>query len=806
MTIPSTELIPEQLYRRVDPEQIPFSTTADAEDFSAIIGQARAVDAVQFGMNIRHEGYNLFVMGKPGVGKSTYVRRVLEQQAATETTPADFCYVHNFIEAHKPCALRMPAGSARLLRDSMRQLMDELHHYVPAAFDTEQYRSQVLVIEQELKQREESQFLQLQRDAEEKHISLFRTPAGYTLAPIHDGKVLDAEEFEQLPADERKLAEANLRVLQERLEEFIRGLSRMRRERRTRVKRLNREVSTAAVSQLIAEVKKDFSPLANVMKYLDAVQQDAIDNADNFRHPEEPSSALAGVMDYGMFMRRYDVNVLVDHGTTHGAPIIYETLPTHQNLVGRIEHISQLGALVTDFMLIKPGALHAANGGYLVLDVRKVLSQPYAWEGLKHVLQSRTIRVESLGQMLSLISTVSLEPEPIPLDVKVVLLGERVLYYLLAELDREFGELFKVVADFEDTMPGSAENNHLYARLLGSLCRKEKLKAFDRGAIARLIEHSARLAGDAEKLSMHFGKIIDVMREADYYAQKSARSIVLAEDVNQAIATKVHRLSRMHEIIVDEIRNNVILIDTQGASLAQVNALSVIGVGEYAYAQPSRVTATVRMGDGDIVNIECEIELSGAIHSKGVLILSAFLASRYAIEYPLSLSASLVFEQAYGMVDGDSASMAELAALLSALAGLPIKQSLAITGAVNQHGQIQAIGAVNEKIEGFFDVCVMRGLTGEQGVLIPAANIRHLMLRHDIVAAVAAGQFHIYAPTTTDQAMELLTGVPAGTRDTHGRFPQHSVNQRVEERLAHYAEARHTYEEKSNSVLKNPVH
>jgi len=797
MTTPPAELTPEQLYRRVDPEQIPFASTADAEEFSAIIGQTRAVDAVQFGVGIRHEGYNLFVMGKPGVGKNTYVRRVLEQQAAVETTPDDYCYVHNFFEPHKPCALRLPAGSARLLRDSMRQLMDELHHYVPAAFETEQYRSQVLAIEQELKQREETQFLQLQRDAEEKQISLFRTPTGYTFAPTHDGKVLDADEFEKLPEDERKRAEANLSVLQEHLEEFIRGLSRMRRERRTRVKRLNREVSTAAVSQLIAEVKKDFAPLANVMSYLDAVQQDAIDNADAFRHPEESSSPLVGVMDHGMFMRRYDVNVLVDHGATHGAPIVYETLPTHQNLVGRIEHISQLGALVTDFMLIKPGALHAANGGYVVLDARKVLSQPYAWEGLKHVLQSRTIRIESLGQVLGFISTVSLEPEPIPLDVKVVLVGERILYYLLAELDHEFGELFKVVADFEDTMPGSTENHHLYARLLGSLCRKEKLKAFDRGAIARLIEHSARLAGDSDKLSMHFGKIVDVMREADYYAQKSARATVLADDVNQAITTKVHRLSRVHEIIIDEIHNNVILIDTQGAKLAQVNALSVIEVGDFAYAQPSRVTATVRMGEGDIVNIEREIELSGAIHSKGVLILSAFLASRYAIEHPLSLSASLVFEQSYGMVDGDSASMAELAALLSALAELPIKQSLAITGAVNQHGQIQAIGAVNEKIEGYFDVCMLRGLTGEQGVLIPAANTRHLMLRHDVVAAVAAGQFHIYPLTTTDEAMELLTGVPAGARDANGAFPKDSVNQRVEERLTHYAEARHTYEEKS---------
>jgi len=487
------------------------------------------------------------------------------------------------------------------------------------------------------------------------------------------------------------------------------------------------------------------------------------------------------------------VNVLVDHSESKGAPVVYEDHPTYNNLIGRIEHIAHMGALVTDFNLIKPGALHRANGGYLILDARQLLLQPYAWDGLKRALRSREVRIESLSQVLSLVSTVSLEPEPIPLDVKVVLIGERLLYYLLYQLDPDFGELFKVEADFNEEIPRTPENNLLYARLIGTIARKEGLRPFDRGAVARVIEHSARMADDAEKLSIHLLSTADLLREADYWAGVAGNGVVTADDVQRAIDAQIHRADRLRELVQEEIKRGTILIDTTGERVGQVNGLSVIQLGNFAFGRPNRITARVRLGKGEVVDIEREVELGGPIHSKGVLILSGFLGARYAAERPLSLSASLVFEQSYSGVEGDSASLAELCALLSSLAEVPIRQSLAVTGSVNQHGEVQAIGGVNEKIEGFFDVCKTRGLTGEQGVIIPATNVQHLMLRQDVIEAVKAGQFHIYPVQTVDQGIELLTGIPAGERDEEGNFPEGSINQLVEARLIELAEKQRAF-------------
>jgi lon-related putative ATP-dependent protease len=489
--------------------------------------------------------------------------------------------------------------------------------------------------------------------------------------------------------------------------------------------------------------------------------------------------------------------VLVTNGKKPGAPIVSEDSPTYSNLVGRVEHIAQMGALVTDFTLIKPGALHRANGGYLLLDIRKVLVQPFAWEGLKRALQSREIRIESLGQMYSLVSTVSLEPEPIPLDTKVILFGDRMFYYLLQQYDPDFGELFKVAADFEERIERNADSHQLYARLIATQTRKEGLQPFDRGAVARVIEHSARLVEDAERLSTHMRSIVDLLREADYCSREAGRSVVEAADVQCAIDAQIRRQDRLRDRLYEAILRDTLVIATQGEVTGQINGLSVIELGEFAFAQPTRITANTRLGDGELVNIEREVKLSGAIHSKGVLILSSFLASRYAKNQPLAVSASLVFEQSYGMVDGDSASLAELCALLSNLANVPIKQSLAITGSVNQLGQAQAIGAVNEKIEGFFDICAARGLTGEQGVLIPAANIKHLMLRHDVVAAAEAGKFRIYAVENVDQAISLLTGLPAGEANVKGVYPAGSVNRRVAARLAELTEIRKSFAKQS---------
>jgi lon-related putative ATP-dependent protease len=761
MPIP-VPLQPQQLHQPCDPEQFGFLTTADLQDLTEIVGQMRAMDAVRFGAGIRHQGYNLFVLGPSGIGKRSMVRQFLEKKAGDEQEPADWCYLNNFAEPHKPRALRLPSGRGTELRQHMQQLVDYLRTAIPALFESDEYRAKANAIQEEFSRRQEQVFKELTEAAEKQEIVLLRTPEGFAFAPTHNHEVIP-------------------------LEKILGRVPHWQKERSERIKQLNRETTLSTVEHMLNELRTSYADLPGVLEYFDAVQQDMVENGDDFRKQNEAISVSGMTIVSHETFHRYQVNVLVTNGKKSGAPIVSEDNPTYSNLVGRVEHIAQLGALVTDFTLIKPGVLHRANGGYLLLDVRKVLMQPFAWEGLKRALHSREIYIESLGQMYSLVSTVSLEPEPIPLDTKVILFGDRLFYYLLHEYDPEFGELFKVAADFEERIERNADTQLLYARLVATLIRKESLLPFDRGAVARVIEHGARLAGDTERLSTHMRSVVDLLREADYWAREAGRNVVGAADIQRAIDTQIRRQDRLRDRLYEEILRDTLMISTQGAVTGQVNGLAVIDLGNFAFAQPTRITATTRLGEGELVNIEREVKLSGAIHSKGVLILSAFLAARYARNQPLALSASLVFEQSYGLVEGDSASLAELCALLSNLANLPVKQSLAITGSVNQLGQAQAIGAVNEKIEGFFDICAARGLSGEQGVLIPAANIKHLMLRRDVVAAAEAGKFRIYAVEDVDQAIAILTGSPAGAADASGGYPEGSVNRAVAARLAELA-------------------
>jgi lon-related putative ATP-dependent protease len=790
------------LCQRCDPAQFTFETTADLQDLTEVIGQARAVEAVRFGIGIRREGFNLFALGPEGTGKYAVVRHYLERQAATQSPPADWCYVQNFVEAPKPSALQLPAGGGSKLRRDMERLVEELRTAIPATFESEHYRRRRQDIEEEFRERQEKALADIQRQAQDRGLALMRTPMGLAFAPMRGGQVISPEDFQKLSPEEQAGAQANVSALQEELQKSLSEMPQWDRERRTKVKDLEQEVGRYAVDHLIEDLRRQYIEWPEVVDYLARVQHDVMENLDEFRRPIEAPESPPAVPADGLprrpplpiemsFFRRYQVNVIVDHTGATGAPVIYEDHPTAQNLVGRIEHMAQMGALITDFNLIKAGALHRANGGYLILEARKVLLQPFAWEELKRALSSEEIRTEVLGQTLSLISTVSLEPEPIPLDVKVVLLGERLLYYTLSQLDPDFAELFKVAADFEDQMDRTPENHLLYARMIATMVRQEALRPFDRKAVARVVEQSARLAGDAERLSTHVRSIADLLREADYWAGEAQHGDVTAADVQRAIDAQIYRSDRVRERIQEEIQRGTILIDTQGSTVGQVNGLSVLTLGQFAFGRPSRITARVRLGRGEVIDIEREVALGGPIHAKGVLILSAYLGARYASDRPLSLSASLVFEQSYSGVEGDSASSAELYALLSVLADLPINQGLAVTGSVNQHGQVQAIGGVNEKIEGFFDICRAQGITGDQGVLIPASNVKHLMLRPDVVEAVAAGRFHVYPVETIDQGIELLTGVPAGepAGDT-GEFPAGSVNQRVEARLRTLAEKR----------------
>lgn len=783
----------EQLYAKCNAETFTFATTAELDGLEIAVGHERARGALDFGIRIRDQGYNLFVLGRSGSERHRIVEEFLAERAPEAEPPSDWCYLNNFADERKPMAVRLPAGRGSALRSDVAQLVDDLRGAIPAALDSEQHRSGLADIDQEFEERVRGAFEHLRDEAKNRDMSLVSTPHGFAIAPMRRGALLSDEEFERLPEDEKKSRTDAMEAMSAKLREHIEQLPLWHKERRDKIKALHRELIVLAVRQLIDQVKARYIDVAQVAEYFDALREDVIENAKDFQADEESVPRVPGFGPRAA-LSRYSVNLLVGHSSRDKPPIVYENNPSVQNLLGRVEHSAQFGALVTNFTMILPGALHKANGGYLILDAERLLTEPLAWSALKRALASREVDIESLGQLLSLVSTVSLEPQPIPLDLKVILIGERLIYYLLSEYDPEFSELFKVAVDFENSIDRSGENVQRYAQLLGHLARREGLLPLTRAAVARTIEHSARLLGDAEKLTTRFRDVADVVREASYWAREQKLQAIDTAHIEKAIDTQVHRLDRLRSEIQEQIQRNSVLIDTAGAKSAQVNGLSVLRIGSLSFGQPSRITASVRVGDGTIVDIERETELGGPIHSKGVLILSSYLRSKYAADAPLSISASLVFEQSYGGVEGDSASVAETCALLSAIAGLPIKQSLAVTGSVNQHGQVQVIGGVNEKIEGFFDTCNARGLTREQGVLIPKDNVQHLMLRADVVRAAEAQKFSVYPIATIDEAIALLTGVPAGERDATGTFPPGTVNYLVEERLKQLAELRREYD------------
>jgi predicted ATP-dependent protease len=791
---PGASLTPVELYRPCDPSTLGFRTTDELADSPITLGQDRAVSAIQFGIGIRHSGYNLFALGPSNAGEHVIVRQFLEQQAAHEPAGRDWCYVHNFEQPHRSRALSLPAGRGVKFRDDMAQLVEDLRTAVSAALETDEYRQRHQQIDQAFNERRQTALTDLGRRAAERGIALIQTPVGFALAPVRDGNPLDPEDFARLPESDRTRLKAVIDELDRDLDRLLHEIPKWGRESREKERALKRAVTSRAVDALIDELSKEYDGHQDVQQYLSLVKQDVIEHAEDFRKGKEEENGIsletliAKSVLPSQPLGRYQVNVLDDHSGGTGARVIYEDKPTFQNLVGRIEHVAQMGTLVTHFTLIKPGALHRANGGYLILDARRLLLEPFAWDGLKRALRAGALRIESLGETLSLVSTVSLDPEPIPLDVKVVLIGERLLYYLLYEFDPDFRELFKVAVDFESSTDRSDGADALYAAMIATLVRRAGLHPFTANAVARVIEHGARIVGDAGKLWLALDGLGDLLKEANHFADASGRTVVDVPDVERAIEARIYRSGRPRERLQEEIARGTISITTTGDVVGQVNGLSVAELGGFAFARPSRITARVRLGAGRVVDIEREVELGGPIHSKGVLILAGFLNGRYASDQPLSLSASIVFEQSYGMVEGDSASSAELYALLSALADVPLKQSIAVTGAINQRGELQAVGAINEKIEGFFDICKARGLTGAEGVLIPSANKRHLMLRRDVIDAVAAGAFHIYAASTVDQGVEILTGMSAGTRQATGRFPAGTFNERIETRLVTLAE------------------
>ncbi|MEE4146857.1 MAG: ATP-binding protein [Halieaceae bacterium] len=789
---PAAPLPLERLYRRCDATELPFETTAELEPLAEHLGQGRAVDALEFALQIPHEGYNVYLLGSTGVGKRELLDSVLGSLlntpgTARRDTAPDWCYVNNFDSPDRPVALRLPGGMACQLRDDMNHAIEDLLGLLPSTFQSDEYQARVQELGESFQEQEKEAFQTLGEKAAAAGIAMIQTPSGYTLAPMKDGEIITPQAFEAQPEEEKKRVMAKIEELKQELKVIVRQLPGWKKESRNAFKELNREFSKMAIDPVLNELKEKYREFPAVITHLDAVHTNVLEEAEAFTQVQEESAIPDNLKNRVKEFPQYNVNVLVDNKELETAPVIYEDSPGFSNLIGRVEYVSQMGTLVTDFNLIKPGALHRANGGYLILDADKLLTSPFAWPALKRALKAREIRIQTLEQLFSFVSTVQLQPEPLPLDVKVILQGDRYLYYILEQYDPEFATLFKVAADMSEDVVRGPDSTLLFARLVRTLQERKQLLPLDRSGVARVIEQAARRMEDSEKLSLHRGRLGNLLTESDFRARRAGASVISAEHVSAAADAAINRLDQFREKSHEGILREIMLVATSGSVVGQVNGLAVYLLGDYAFGRPTRITATARLGNGKVLDIEREVDLGGNIHSKAVMIISALLASRYARDRPLPLSASLVFEQSYGGIEGDSASVAELVALISAIADIPVRQDLAVTGSLNQHGQVQAIGGVNEKIEGFFDICNARGLSGSQGVVIPAANAVHLMLRQDVLDAVSDGQFQVYSVDTIDAALEMLTG-----------YSSASIDNRVRQRLEELGELARKYARKGD--------
>ena len=743
-----SKLKSDELYKKCDPHKFEFTTTAELEERLSALGQDRALSAVELGINIKSKGYNLFCLGPEGTGKTSLVKRILVKEAKERPTPQDWVYVYNFEEPHKPIAISFAAGDAPEFAKDIDKLIEEFSSSIPAVLDSDEYKAALSIIREKYKQKKEEYIRLLQKKAKGKSVSLLHMPVGLVVAPVKNGEVLSPEAFDELPEDEKKSLIDDLNMMQEEIENAAQDLPEWEDKQRRESSLLREKFIKVAVKNPIDNLRHKYKGHKQVGDFLKAVQKNIIENIEDFLpnggnengnqgEGEDALTALLSRMNKQEEDKfaKFKVNVVVKNEPGSGAPIVHLDHPTQGNLVGKVERLQQYGALLTDFTLIKAGALHRANGGFLLIDARKLLLQPYAWDSLKRALASKTIKIETPSDETSF-TTISLDPMPIPLDVKVILTGDEDLYEVLSERDPDFSDYFKVEADFGVLMDRTEENELEYAKLIGSLSKKKKLRSLNRQAVAKVIEYSSRLAEDSEKLTAHIASIGDLLREADYWARKSKANQIGKNHIEQAIDAQIYRSDRIKQAMLEQIDKGTILIDVEGERVGQINGLVVYNFSRNSFGKPSRITTQVRLGKGEFINIEREVEMSGPIHSKGVLILQSLIANRFAKESPLSLSASIVFEQSYGGVDGDSASSTEYYCLLSAIANLPIKQNIAVTGSINQFGEIQPIGGANEKIEGFFDVCNHRGLTGNQGVIIPRTNVKDLMLREDVLTAV----------------------------------------------------------------------
>lgn len=783
------KLTVKQLRRTCDAKEFKFSSTEELPGLEGIIGQERALNAVNFGLDIKSRGYHIYALGPTGTGKSTIIRKMLAKVAQSKNIPEDWLYINNFEDHDKPYTLKVPAGKGREFKDDMDQLVEELKTDVPKAFESKEYEKEQEKIEQEFQKRSKELFQELEKKVSERGFVLLQTVHGVMPLPVIEDKVLTPDQYSELSEAEKQKFESTQEDLQGEIRETVRLVEQLQKQGKDRVRDLDRRIIGFAIDHLVNDLLEKYAKLEEIVNYLTAAREFLLKSVQAFKQIKQPEQAqtfsLLGAQEQPF--EEYRVNLLVDNSKTTGLPVIFESNPIGPNLIGRIEQRGWFGTLVTNFRMIKPGALHRANGGYLIIEALDLLQKPFAYQLLKRCLKNREIVIESMNEAFGAFVTRTIEPQPIPLDIKVILIGDPYIYYLLHELDHEFRELFKVVADFEVQTDWTTETAKQYAQFIGNICREEKLKHFDAAAVAKIIEHCSRQVENQKKLATNFGSVVDLVRQASYWASQNGNNLVKGKDVKKTLEEKIYRSNRIEQHIREMITEGTIMVSTDGAVVGQTNGLSVLKLGDYSFGKPSRITARTYIGNEGVISIDREVKLGGPIHNKGSMILVGYFGGKYALETPLSLSASITFEQLYEEVEGDSASCAEIYTLLSSLSGYPIRQDLAVTGSVNQHGEVQPIGGANEKIEGFFQVCKAKGLTGKQGVIIPSTNVQHLMLHDYVIDAVEAGKFHIYSVATIDEGIELLTGKKAGKRTSHGTYPADTVNGAVQKRIIELA-------------------
>jgi lon-related putative ATP-dependent protease len=790
--------LPLKDYRAVyKPDQVECATTETMNPTDEIIGQDRAQKALRFGLEIQERGFNIYVAGMPGTGRRTAVKNFLDELAKTKPKGDDWVYVNNFANPYEPLAIRLPPGMSIELKTDMTHFTGEVRRALPRAFESDDYAIKRQEALGKLDKEREEIVGQVNESAAKQGFTIQIGPTGLLIIPVIDNKPLTQEEFEALPKETQTEIIQRREALDIDLRSGFRRVREIDAKGMEVIKKLNSEIALYAIGHLLNGLKDKYGKINEVISYIDSVQKDILDNLDTFLgspqqqqqlQQEQVPPQFQQLFAKDLAFRKYEVNIVVDNGSLIGAPVVFEETPSYQNLLGRAEKEVQFGVVTTDFMMIRPGSIHKANGGYLVIPVLDLFRYPFAWEGLKSALKTEKVRIEEPGEQAGFITTRGLKPQPIPLNVKVILIGTPDINQILYQNDPDYPDLFKVRADFDTVMDRNEDNTKKYAAFICTLCKRFNLKHLDNTAVAKVIEYGSRIAEDQKKLSTRFSGVADLIREANYYAMQENAHYITVKHIQKAVEEKLYRSNLIQQKIQEFIERGVFLIDTQGSKIGQINGLSVMEMGDIAFGRPSRVTASVAVGKEGIVDIERQAELGGPTHTKGVLILGGYLANKYAQDKPFSLAAKLVFEQSYGGVDGDSASSTELYAILSALSGLPIKQSIAVTGSVNQRGEVQAIGGVNEKLEGFFEVCKAKGLTGDQGAMIPASNIENLMLKEEILEAAKAGKFTIYPATTIDEGIEFLTGIPAGERREDGSYEKGTVNYLVNKRLHEMAE------------------